>query len=65
MTCSVSLCAVCRMAGLSGCPFRGAALPLAPAPKVEAKRPKLIYVPPGVTWEQAEQLIDRFYGPRK
>lgn len=38
MTCRVALCAVCRLAGLSGCPARGARLPLA-----EAERTKVIY----------------------
>lgn len=38
MTCKVALCAVCRLAGLAGCPFRGAALPLA-----EAEKPRVIY----------------------
>lgn len=38
MTCRVALCAVCRMAGLTGCPERGAPLPLA-----EAEKPKVVF----------------------
>lgn len=66
MTCTVSLCAVCRMAGLSGCPARGTALPLVAAevPKVE-RRPKIIWLPPGTSLEQAERILDKFYGPRR
>lgn len=67
MTCTVSLCAVCRMAGLSGCPFRGAALPLVEAekPTVTHRRPKIVWLPPGVSLEEAERLIDSFYGLRR
>lgn len=38
MTCRVALCAVCRMAGLHGCPFRGTPLTLADGPRVEVKK---------------------------
>lgn len=38
MTCPArpgdDVCVVCKLAGLSSCPFQGGALPLAPGPKV-------------------------------
>lgn len=37
MTCTTELCFTCKAAGLQACPFKGGALPLAPAPKVTVK----------------------------
>lgn len=65
MTCA-RVCLTCKSAGLAECPFKaGVALPLAPAPKVEYRRPKVVWIPPGVTLEEAERIIDSVYGPRK
>jgi hypothetical protein len=62
MTCA-ALCFTCKAAGIAKCPFgAGVVLPLAPAPTVSTKRPRLLWIPPGATPEQAQDIIDRFYG---
>ncbi len=63
MTCA-NLCLTCKSAGLAECPFKVAtALPLEPT--VPYRRPQIVWLPPGVTLEQAEKIIDSVYGPKK
>lgn len=66
MSCK-TFCRTCEVAGLDGCPFGGAPLPLVELekPTVTHRRPKSIWLPPGVSTEEAERLMDSFYGKRR
>lgn len=61
------MCETCKAAGLNVCAFDGPALPLVEAekPTVTHRRPKIIWLPPGVSTEEAERLMDSFYGKRR
>jgi hypothetical protein len=60
------LCLTCRLGGLIRCPTLGTPLPLAEAEKPRVtRRPKIVWLPPGASLEDAERIIDSFYGPRR
>lgn len=57
-------CFTCQVAGVRACPFKGGPDPLPLVAHEKPRRPKIVWIPPGVSLEQAERILDRFYGPR-